>query len=464
MRSLCTPNGPEQNKKPPHSKPPKEKGSTPGRSEGVQRFLEPLRPCLTKSQWQNLVLLVIAVQISRSLILHQLARALPLGISCDSGQRRLDRVLHWNITTRKHSLKSDYNRRWRRLQQQWVRTVVRCFTRGRGALVILLDWTLHQDRCRSLWVMLPVKGRAIPLAFWVAPLEMGGAGCQRKLEDEALEELKKMLPRHRKVVLVGDRGFRGKDRMRFLEKQGWKFILRVTGDTTIQTEEGWQTLEALRPEVGGSWKKEQVLYGKMGPAFQVNLVAVRQALLMPKVVRTNKGKKTGQTVEETTWFLATNLDLRIDVVAIYAWRMKIEETFRDYKAVWGMEKERMQEPWKTLGPLLWALMISMALDMLLADPEARAPERLPRCASSAPQNASSCYPGQSETQEGLHQFLFQLITGQSLFAEELQAIRAKSETMRQRPQVQNRRRSQPALRSRTKKLPASPEVSVNLAA
>jgi hypothetical protein len=181
-------------------------------------LLRPLRRSLTKPQWQNLVALIVAVQLARTLVLHQLALYLVWVITSASCYRRLKRFLAGGA------------KRFDALQRAWVRVVLGGFAPGRSRLLLLIDWTWHRDHCRSLWIMLPVGGRAIPLAFWLAPPRLGGPGSQRQFEDQALLQLRQWLPKGRQALLIGDRGFGGRDRMRFLKRLGFRFLLRINGD------------------------------------------------------------------------------------------------------------------------------------------------------------------------------------------------------------------------------------------
>jgi hypothetical protein len=304
--------------------------------------------------------------------------------------------------------------------------------------------------------MLPVGGRAVPVAFWLAPPTMGGKGSQRAFEDAALTQLREWLPKGRRAVLIGDRGFRGRDRMRFLKRLGFRFVVRVTGDTQIEVRGKWVALRDVTPPLGERRQWRRVRYGKStqgGPLF-VHLVAVRQELAAPKPVRTNKGKPTGKTVEETVWFLATDLPLRIDVAALYFQRMEIEESFRDYKDLLGLEKERTKVPWERLLGLVWALTVGVALDLQQGDTTLRAPSRLPLYegdASHVPPAEVPDYRAESATREGLHMLVVQAVLGRSPFTAELHAMAAKSERMKARPQVRDRRRRTPAPRRRIKR-------------
>jgi Transposase DDE domain len=407
----------------------------------LDRLLQPLRASLTRPQWQNLIALIIAVQLGRTLVLHQLSLYLVLVITSASCSRRLERFLAGDA------------KRFDALQRAWVRVVLRGFAPGRGRLVLLIDWTWHRDRCRSLWIMLPVGGRAVPLAFWLAPPRLSGAGSQRQFEDQALLQLRAWLPRGRQALVIGDRGFGGRDRMRFLKRLGFRFLLRVNGDTMIQVEGGWKSLREQAPPVGGRRAWEAVWLGKTQSRghVQVNVIAVRQRLLAPKRVRTHKGKLTGQSIEETTWFLVTDLPLMTDAVALYQTRMQIEETFRDYKALLGLEKERVKQPWERLAALLWAMTLGIGLDLKLGGVAGQHPSRMPRCApgaSEAPEPERRVYRGESATREGLHEWIVRLVLSETPLIEELRVGAAKSERMKQRPQVRDRRRTTPAPKRR----------------
>jgi DDE family transposase len=411
-------------------------------------LLRPVLRCLTRSQRQNLILLVVAIQFARTLIQRQLALYLVCVITSASCYRRLERILSWDAAV------------WKAVARVWVRAVLSTFAPGTGPVILVIDWTLHRDRCRSLWVALPVGGRAVPLAFWLAPTTMGGEGAQRRIEDEALTELRKWLGSRRRIVLIGDRGFRGRGRMQFLKQRRYYFVLRITGDTQIQVRRRWVALRDVAPALGERREWQRVRYGKsaQGEPLRVHIVAVRQALLAPKVLRTNKGKQTDQIVEETTWFLATNLPPSVDTVALYRLRMQVEETFKDSKALLGLEQERTKEPAERLRSLMWALTISLALDLQQGGAVVQEPARLPRMGEEGervPPAVLPDYRAESATREGLHAWITAVVLGRSPLWAELQVIAAKSERMKARPQVAGRRRTTPALRRRTKREPTN---------
>jgi Transposase DDE domain len=411
--------------------------------DSTDRLLAPLRRHLRQPQWENLLALVVAIQLARTLVQRQLSLYLLWSISSESCYRRLERMLSWGP------------RVWEPLARAWIRAVLAVFAPGSGRLSLLIDWTLHRDRCKSLWIMLPLGGRAVPLAFWLAPPEMGGIGAQRTFEDQALTQLRGWLPARRRVLLIGDRGFRGRDRMHLLQRLRFQFILRVTGDTMIEWQGEWVRLREVAPALGERRQWAQVLFGKEKPheRLTVNLIAVRQALPEPKLVRTNKGKKTQKTVEETIWFLATDLPLSTDAVALYQTRMQIEQSFRAKKGLLGLEREKTKQPWLRLQTLLWGLMLGYTLNLQLGGAAPAAPSRPPRTArpaDTAPPLGKPDYRAQSATREGLHALVLTLVLGDTWLAAEFQAMAAKSARLRARPQVQRRRRTAPAPRRRTR--------------
>src|SRR4051812_26527760 len=200
-----------------------------------------LRPCLSKPRWQNLVLLVLALTLAHTFILWQVAVAVLLPIRLESCYQRLKRMLGWSGVD------------WDRLKQAWIRWALDHFAPPGQPLLLLIDWTLHTDRCRSLWVQLDVGvGRSLPLCFWLADNQFGGKGAQRAFEDRALRQLHGWLPPGWPVVLIGDRGFGGHDRMRFVGELGWWFLFRITGDGRIAVR------QRVRGRRGWRWRVHYV--------------------------------------------------------------------------------------------------------------------------------------------------------------------------------------------------------------
>jgi hypothetical protein len=395
-----------------------------------------LRPGLSKPRWHNLVLLVLALSIARTLVLWQVAVAVILPLRVDSAYQRLKRLLAW--------LTGDSPR----LKQLWVGWVLAHFARAGQPLYLLIDWTFHTDRCRSLWVQLVAGGgRSLPLAFWLAANQFGGPGKQRAFADAALQQLHTWLPAGWSVILIGDRGFGGRDRMRFVQNLGWSFVFRITGDgrlgwrQRVRGRRGWRwrvrytRVDAQPPAPGQQWRQEGVRYGRHG-AIVLNLVAACLPLA------------PGQPASPP-WYLATNLPTSVDVVAVYALRMQIEQSFRDYKAGLGLEQEYTRVPGERLEGLLLAVMIVAGREIW------QGREGLRRTASAAvaetptPAAAAAAAPGRrryrvmSDGRRGWHEALTELVLGDGEIRQAVLAAAAKAQRMQQRRQVVTRRQRLP---------------------
>jgi hypothetical protein len=137
-----------------------------------------LRPCLSKPRWHNLVLLVLALSLARTFTLWQLAVAVLLPVRLESCYQRLQRMLAWAPID------------WQRLQLAWIHWVLRHFAQPGQPLLLLIDWTMHTDRCRSLWVQRDVGlGRGLPLAFWLSANRFGGPRQATRLRGRGPEAM-----------------------------------------------------------------------------------------------------------------------------------------------------------------------------------------------------------------------------------------------------------------------------------
>jgi len=408
-------------------------------------LLSPIGRVLKASQYRNLLLLVIAVQLNSTLVLSRLSLCLLLVITSGSCYRRLQRVLgaegRWPQTA---------------LRTAWARAVLRVFAPGRGRLPVLLDWTFHEQRVKTLWAMIPVGGRAVPIAFWLVAYVSGGKGTIRAVEDRALRELRRMLPRRRPIVIVGDRGFRGKERMRLLTELGFHYLLRAKADVKVWVDGEKRLLSEMTPKIGERVEYESIGYGSHQPVV-CQLVACRLSLPRPKPVESNKKVLSGKMRQDAVWFLVSDLPLSVDLAGVYALRMQVEETFRDFKSLFGLERERVQEPLSRLPLLLWAMMIGVAMDLLMSrETTPQAPKRLPRNRKMGARKKAVRYPASSATREGFHHLLVFLFLGGSPLSDMLLETNALSQRWQNRPQVKDRKRDTPALRSRHRTQCVSP--------
>jgi hypothetical protein len=389
-----------------------------------------LRPHLSKAGFQNLVLFVLALSVARTFIGWRIAVAVILPIRVESAYQRLKRLLAWP------------DELWSKLKRTWLAWVLDHFATPGQPLHLLIDWTAHTDRCRSLWIQLVVGGgRSIPLTFWLANNQFGGPGKQRAFEDAALRQLHDWLPAGWPVVLIGDRGFGGRDRMRFVQGLGWWFLFRITGDARLRLpargrrgrrpRHRYQRVDAQPPAPGQRWRKEGVTYGRSRPLV-LNLVAVRLPAASP--------------YPHAVWYLATNLPATVDVVAWYAERMQIEQSFRDYKSDLGLEQEYTRAPAARLQPLLTLLLLVVGRQIARGQPRrppaaalADAPSASPEPGAAPSATGPQRYRVMSDWRRGWHELLPELVLEETVVRQTVAAAAAKARTLQQRPQVQNRR-------------------------
>lgn len=404
--------------------------------------LAALRGSLPKPRWHTLVLLVVAIGIARCCIAWQLAVAVLLPIRVESCYQRVKRLL---------AAASGVD--FAALQQAWIIWAIGHFAQPGQRLNILLDWTLHTDRCRSLWAQLDIGcGRGLPLAFWLADNQFGGKGKQRVFEDQALRQLEGWLPQGWPVLLIADRGFGGRNRIAFVAELGWSFLFRITGDGRVglvrwvrgrrgwRRRVYWQRVDADPPSPGQRWFKEKVRYGRHH-SIEVNLAAV--CLSVP-------GKA------DAVWYLATNLPASEDVVALYALRMQIEQSFRDYKSGMGLEREYTRRPGQRLRWLLLAVMVAAGRALWQGCPlpgqEARAKAEpavdatttaTTQASPTETKTAARRYRVVSDFRRGWHEGLNELVEGDSEVRQAILDARDKARRMQQRPQVIKRRKPLP---------------------
>lgn len=199
--------------------------------------------------------------------------------------------------------------------------------------VILVDWTKVVDGYYSLVAAVPIGGRAIPIYQEVHSERMQG---NHRVHVKFLRSLRDILPAGCRPIIVSDAGFHGPF-FRAVTVQGWDFVGRVRGTAK------------LRFASGGRPVTKAYLYGMATPVAKdlgpcelyssARIVPARMVIVRGKRKPGRAAKPataTAAAVRESArdpWLLATSLpDASADaIVATYALRMKIEETFRDAK-------------------------------------------------------------------------------------------------------------------------------------
>lgn len=202
---------------------------------------------------------------------------------------------------------------------------------------ILVDWTAFTPKLWVLVAAVAFEGRALVVYAETHPITRY---MKPAVNVRFLQRLKDVLPGNCRPTLVADAGFRA-PWMRLVERIGWDYVVRVRSPVKI------------RRTYGRGWMLVRLLFGLAGPVpadfgcveigkagkYKCRLVGVRkrEAAAAPKQdVRPynhDRGVRRARRSALEPWILATSLSCSpADVVAIYARRMQIEQTFRDTKS------------------------------------------------------------------------------------------------------------------------------------
>jgi hypothetical protein len=98
---------------------------------------------------------------------------------------------------------------------------------------LIIDETDKDDRIRSAQILLAYKRRAIPLAVGAfRPNKRGRPALILRL----LKLIRDNLPADTQVTVVTDRGLSWPKLLRFCEKSGWHYVLRIQSQTSVWPE------------------------------------------------------------------------------------------------------------------------------------------------------------------------------------------------------------------------------------
>ncbi len=267
---------------------------------------------------------VAALLLGRRLILMDLARHFPGAERVRAPLKRLDRLLG--------------NRHLDREAKPLYAAMARWLIRHPRP-VIVVDWSdLKPDgSLHLLRAGIPVGGRTFTVFEAIYP------ECEKnspRVERAFLHRLKALLPPGVTPILVTDAGFRG-PWFRQVRKLGWDYVGRVRHRTHVQLVEGgeWLANRALHRQARPQPKRFAAARIVRNAPWPCDLVLVRKRRRGRRSL-THRGRpacsrknlKAAQSAREP-WLLATSLtDFGSQqIVAIYAKRMQIEESFRDLK-------------------------------------------------------------------------------------------------------------------------------------
>jgi hypothetical protein len=312
-----------------------------------------LRHCIAQNLAQRTLTLLAAVDAlvrgGRASLTH-LGRAFTPTTTAKHRIKRVDRLLS--------------NARLQLDLPAWYGGVAARLLRGSRRPVILIDWTEINVHWWSLTAAVAVDGRAIPIYNEVHPPSGNGTKKQLSL---FIARLRKLIPAEVRPTLVADAGF-CRPFMKACRNNSFDLVVRLRGGSTLR---GWEpdcvtTANALASRSGrrakclGTWSVYDA--NRAGVTLRV-VVAKRTGLRR----REDDGAYRKRAVQ--SWVLATTReDTTADgVVALYATRMRIEETFRDAKNPrlgWSLSHAGNRSA-ERLAVLMLAMTLSLLVVMLV---------------------------------------------------------------------------------------------------
>lgn len=205
--------------------------------------------------------------------------------------------------------------------------------------VIVIDWSdLKTDgSLHLLRAGIPVGGRTLTVLEAIYPESQKNSP---RAECQFLRRLQALLPPDVKPIIVTDAGFRA-PWFRQVRKLGWDYVGRLRNRTRVQITAGadWIANRALHREARTQPKRFVGARIVQGAPWDCDLVLVRKRRLGRKHL-TPRGRRAcsrkslkAEQGNREPWLLATSLSdfANQSIVALYAKRMQIEESFRDLK-------------------------------------------------------------------------------------------------------------------------------------
>jgi hypothetical protein len=215
------------------------------------------------------------------------------------------------------------------LFSSWVPYIVG----DRPEIVTALDWTDFDgdDQSTIVLSMITSHGRATPL-LWKTVMKSELKGWRNQHEDVLLERFREVIPKEVKVTVLADRGFGDQALYELLKDQlGFDFVVRFRGVVKVTSADGeMKPANAWVPANG----RPLLLRGarvtkaarELGAVVCVKAKGMKEAWHLA----TSRGDKTGA-----------------EIVALYAKRFTIEESFRDQKNLrfgMGLSDTRIGDP------------------------------------------------------------------------------------------------------------------------
>lgn len=294
----------------------------------LHRILSAGFPEIHAKRLASLLAAVEAVVSGSRLTLSDLGRGLSGSAAVKHNIKRIDRLLG------NGSLHTEMPKLYEALVRQ-------CLD-GISMPLIVVDWSdLTPDRrWQLLRASVAIEGRSVTLYEQVHPQ---ARATSPRVHQAFLSQLATMLPTGCVPILITDAGFRGAW-FRLVNRMGWYWIGRIRNRDMVSSANdavwvGCKTLYSRATAKAKSLGQYNYVRSHPAPCRLVLLKRVKQGRhkkgKFGKRLHSKQSLKSARAQREP-WLLAVNP--RLDhlsaqaVVAVYAQRMQIEESFRDLKS------------------------------------------------------------------------------------------------------------------------------------
>lgn len=246
-----------------------------------------------------------------------------------------------------------------RLPRRWPREL-----REAAVLPLLCDCTVLGAGWCVLQVSVPFERRALPVYRQVVSYRRPAAG-QTVLLHRALAWLEAHLPGPRdRYVLVLDRGFPSHALLRWLQAQGWRYVVRIHGNWKVTHADYTGLLQGWLPAPPKGTR------GTRGRAAGQQVACLREGTLGNRHKGRAKWSRSHVVgyrapAHREVWLLATSEVEPAVAVALYRQRMQIEAEFRDLKGPLGLDHlEHWQDAERVARLLVWVAVYEWRLALL----------------------------------------------------------------------------------------------------
>lgn len=250
--------------------------------------------------------------------------------------------------------------------------------------VIVMDWTAVVEGFSALVAAVPIGGRALTIYEEVHPERQNN---KPHVQAQFLRSLRDILPPGCRPIVVVDAGFKGPF-FREVERLGWDFVGRERQHACIKLPSGrWTVTESLFTTATAAPRDIGVctLNRTPGSSISARLVVVSsprkpQHPWRHRMRGGGKDRRRYRRAAHEPWLLPTSLRSAPaeQIVALYATRMQIEETFRDVKNPrfgWCLRHVRGYSAARLTILLLIAALAALAVTLLGLAAEAHGRQR-----------------------------------------------------------------------------------------